>query len=694
MGATSLTYRPEIDGLRAIAVLSVLLYHAEFVVAGEKLFSGGFIGVDIFFVISGFLITRIIANDIEAGQFSLVGFYERRARRILPALLLVVLATVPFAYVYLMPAQLVEYAWSIVSTLLFYSNIFFWWAGEQYAADASLLKPLLHTWSLSVEEQFYIFFPPLMVLLAWRPKVNRLVVLGALVVVSLLGAHWFSSVNGSANFFMTPSRIWELGAGVILALASNQKVSGLKTFQRDLVQGVCLALIGAFILFANDQIQHPSLYTAIAVFAVLPLIFIPNPDGLVFRVMASTPMVKIGLISYSLYLWHFPIFAFARVSGGEPTNTEKIYLLVFTFILSYLSYRFVEQPFRTKAKVPIKAFAISAAAVLVLTITPATIMIRGEGLVGRLPPLLQAGVKSEKPWEIVREGGSRCYNRISDHCEFGPTGAKPIFLMGDSQIATMASAFVRFSKKNDYRLVLINNGGCPYAPSFDRVDHDGKTPRHCNQKQQHGRREMVLQHPGSYVVMGGRYPLFFSEEYFDNGEGGVEQWVEWGYFKHHTLDSSDFVTRRDMLADDFKFHIRELLERNINVILVYPIPEVGVDVPLELNNRIRQYQEGGGGAFQEFFDRGGLSTSYARYKERTAYSFKVFDDIEHPNLIRVYPHEIFCDSAVKGRCVTHDRENVFYADDDHLSEYGSSLLADVIFGKINERTDQTAQNSR
>lgn len=205
-------YRPEVDGLRAIAVLPVILFHAGF-----SAFSGGFVGVDIFFVISGYLITTIIYQEMAQGRFSMWRFYERRARRILPALFAVSLACIPFAWLWMLPNEFKDFSQSLVGVATFTSNILFW-RESGYFAGAAELKPLLHTWSLAVEEQFYILYPPLLLALyRFVPKLLFTIIsLGALVSLGL--AHWASSAHPSANFYLLPTRAWELGLGALAAI--------------------------------------------------------------------------------------------------------------------------------------------------------------------------------------------------------------------------------------------------------------------------------------------------------------------------------------------------------------------------------------------------------------------------------------------------------------------------------------------
>src|SRR5210317_2212445 len=310
-----LIYRPEIDGVRAIAVVAVILYHSQISIFGHQLFKGGFIGVDIFFVISGYLITSIILKElVTTGSFSFKHFYERRIRRILPALLFVMLVSLPFAWMYLLPSSFIDFSKSILYSLGFTSNFYFHYSGQQYGAESGLLKPFLHTWSLSVEEQFYILFPiVLLVTFKYFKKfLIHILILGFLISLGL--AEWGSKNHPSFNFYILPTRGWELLAGSILAYFEITKGHRSKNYiLNSILPFTGLILIGHSILFFNDEMFHPSFYTLSPIIGVCLIIWFSNKDELITKILSTKLFVGIGLISYSLYLWHYPIFAYARI---------------------------------------------------------------------------------------------------------------------------------------------------------------------------------------------------------------------------------------------------------------------------------------------------------------------------------------------------------------------------------------------
>ncbi|MBF0447786.1 MAG: acyltransferase [Magnetococcales bacterium] len=351
----SLQYRPEIDGLRAVAVLAVVLYHAELILIERHFFVGGFIGVDIFFVISGYLIASIILGALQTNRFSFLDFYERRARRILPVLFTVILTSIPFAWMYMLPKAMKEYAGSILSALTFGSNIWFW-QESSYWAEPNAFKPFLHTWSLSVEEQFYVLFPIVLVLLYKFFSRQIFIILCLILVVSLHLAHTFSIIHPNATFYLLPTRGWEILAGAILAKLELDKGRESPSFLKAVMPSVGLLLIGVSYAFFDDNTRHPSYFTLIPVLGAMLIIWFCNKEERVTSILSSKPLVGIGLVSYGFYLWHFPVFAFARILEESPTQIDRVGWIVVALLLSVISYLLIEKPLRDRKKVVISRF--------------------------------------------------------------------------------------------------------------------------------------------------------------------------------------------------------------------------------------------------------------------------------------------------------------------------------------------------
>ena len=463
-----LTYRPEIDGLRAIAVGAVILYHAQITILGYQPFKGGFIGVDIFFVISGYLITSIILKElVTTGSFSFKHFYERRVRRILPALLVVMLVSLPFAWMYLLPSSFVDFSKSILYSLGFSSNLYFHFTGQQYGAESGLLKPFLHTWSLSVEEQFYIIFPIVLLISFkyFKKYLIHILILGFIISIGL--AEWFSRNYPSISFYFLHTRMWELLAGSILAYFEITKGHRSKRKSLNLILPfIGIILIGLSILFFNDEIFHPSFYTLSPIIGVCLIIWYSNKDGIVTKILSTKLFVGIGLISYSLYLWHYPIFAFNNIASFTDNNSDilkKLFIVIILLFSSVLSYFLVEKPFRNKNIDNKKILKIIFMIVGILIVFNSFTLIK-DGKINEFntsneksisSPLYKADCKFSTSKidffndNLFKKKFFRCKEKYN----------KFILIVGDSHSVDLYNSISKFSKDNEF-IVGLNKVAC------------------------------------------------------------------------------------------------------------------------------------------------------------------------------------------------------------------------------------------
>jgi peptidoglycan/LPS O-acetylase OafA/YrhL len=468
-------YRKEIDGLRALAVLPVILFHAGFTA-----FSGGFVGVDIFFVISGYLITTIIVTEMEQGSFSLLNFYERRARRILPALFFVMLCTLPFAWLWMLPHDLKIFSESLIAVPLFSSNVLFYLTSD-YFDTASELKPLLHTWSLAVEEQYYVLFP-LFLIFFWKLGKKWIIhLLLAFSVASIVAAQTVSSTHPSLAFYMLPTRGFEILVGTLISLFVNYK-SGAISVSHSVGQSVSIAglMLIFYAIFQFDKnTPSPGLYTLIpTIGAGLILVFSSNKN-LVGKLLGSKIFSGIGLISYSAYLWHQPLLAFARLrSIDKPTDIILALLCLSSLALAYLTLNYVENPFRKKSNVSIKTILASTIIASSLFITIGMIGYKNIGFPQRLNFGTLDFSKESEFKNIPKIDNGWCFYSIDSinnlnygedglKCHIGstPDGKYNGILFGDSFAGSYEPFWDYIGKRNNLKIHSITTNWC--YPAFN-----------------------------------------------------------------------------------------------------------------------------------------------------------------------------------------------------------------------------------
>lgn len=456
-------YRREIDGLRALAVVPVVLFHAGF-----ETFRGGFAGVDVFFVISGYLITSIILSEKEQGAFSLINFYERRARRILPALFFTMLVCLPFTWLWMLPTDMRDFSKSLIAVSTYSSNFLFW-RETGYWGAANELKPLLHTWSLAVEEQYYILFP-LFLLLIWGLRRRWILISFVLIAgISLCLSQWGAYNKPSATFFLLPTRGWELAVGATIAFYFIYRPNTLYSFRFQKVINEIFGLIGVLMLVYtvhsfDGRTPFPSFYALVPTIGTGLIILFSSSDTIVGRLLGTRVLVTIGLISYSAYLWHQPLLAFARqVSLTEPSEEFLLGIVVITFPIAYLSWRYVEYPFRKKGKYTRKRiFQISAAG---------TVFFIAFGLLGYAMNGFEGRSKDPKVTFASIEEMLRDNSGLSGQCdgEFTMSSAcrtsnePEILIWGDSFAMHLVQGILESNP--DAKLIQMTKSAC--GPFFD-----------------------------------------------------------------------------------------------------------------------------------------------------------------------------------------------------------------------------------
>ena len=480
-----LRYRPEIDGLRAVAVLSVVFFHAKIG------FSGGFVGVDVFFVISGYLISTLILRDLEKGQFSMIDFWERRARRIMPALAAMVLAVLAGSYFVLLPEDLRMLGRSAAAQAVFGANFFFYSRAGDYFAGAAEEMPLLHTWSLAVEEQFYLVFPILLFLVFLRPGLrsrSRLLLVFGIVFLFSLGVGVFqTAMQPLAAFYLLPARAWELLAGSLLAFIPFHW-NPAKRILRESFSYAGLLLIGFAVFTYSEDVPFPGIAALLPCLGTVLIIWANGaalagppesvPLTTLGRLLAWRPIVFIGLISYSLYLWHWPVLVLADYWMLEKPWWTRVLLVMASFILAVFSWRFVETPFRKKQWCASRSAIFTlTAATIAIAITCGIFFVRSRGLPDRF---------SSEVLEASRvPGRERAFydHKIEDITNdrlvrFGaedPNAPIKLLIWGDSHARQAVPAFDNFAEKHGFAGRVIAHGAS--SPLFDHTNPSVKSMR-------------------------------------------------------------------------------------------------------------------------------------------------------------------------------------------------------------------------
>ena len=645
-----LKYRPEIDTLRAIAVLAVIIYHANFYLFGNLVFSGGYLGVDIFFIISGYLITSIILKElIEKDSFSFKNFYIKRIKRILPALLFVMLVSIPFSWIYLYPTDLVSFSKSILYSLGFTSNFYFHFSGLEYGSPEGLLKPFLHTWSLSVEEQYYILFPIGLVLVFKFLRKHLLYFFLICFVISLLLADWGSNNYPSATFYFLHTRIWELILGSLLAyyeIKLGHRGQNKILCQIFPILGLTL-IVYSFFSF-DGKIFHPSFYTLIPAIGVSLILWFSHEDNFILKILSYKVFVKIGLISYSLYLWHYPIFSFANhLEIFFNNNLEKFLLILVTFILSIFTYYFIEQPARKK--VSLKIIISSLTIIFFIIVTYSVTVIAMEGFTNRLKV---KNYQKKHTFLYLEQDNEACFGRI---CNFGSKEQK-IILLGDSHLGSLA--YDLYDKtKSDYSFLSITSAGYFHLKNVNQINKHSKKINIDYDNLRIKIDKILKKSRDNIIILGGATSLYF---YNKRIEDRALHWDNLFVDKKSKKHNPQVVERAFIdLIDE--------LSKNNEVILLYPIPEIGRNLQKKkFENMVRVF-----------------NYKYSDFLKQNKEVIEFFDSINKPRVHKVYSYKAFCKKESVPLCSTHDKNNFFFYDGYHPSLIGAKMINDLIIKKIN-----------
>lgn len=657
----ALRYRKDIDGLRALAVLAVLLFHTNLA------FTGGFVGVDVFYVISGYLIVGLIEADLSAGSFSFRRFYERRIRRLYPALFLVLAVTSVWVVWRMLWVDLQDYARSLLSVIVYLSNLQFY-SETGYFTEEATIKPLLHTWSLAVEEQFYLIVPLLMVLAhRWLPRWGRIGLWGLVVALSFALCLVMIGRDKAATFYLLPTRAWEIGLGGLIALTGTAWVKRSRPLAEVLGLGGLSAILYSMMNF-NGNIPFPDARAALPVLGAAAVIAGASlPQTLAARLLSTWPAVFIGRISYPLYLWHWPLIVMVVYGRYAPlSRTEALMVLAGSLILSVLTWWFVERPIRGRRWLPqARPLFATAAAASVMVAGFAGVLLIAKGFPGRHDPALVALVESKKllDKESWNHDQRQCHlmiaRRLADGsaCIRGASGVAPTFaLVGDSHADAASPGVFAAAERlgiSGWQLtmpgLLLTPGRRPISVARAGGQQEVLEFLTANPEI----RIIILNGWWARAITGRSYrdspTIFVDEEY--RGTGLAD-------------NPRSFATAMERLAETFPDRLIVILD----------------DVPfgrlMDMKNYVRAYAVTGKPPSS------GLPLPEA-LAQRRAYDPALQDvDARHANVIYRHPFDTFCG---QDRCPLFDAAgDPIFRDGDHLSRIGSLLLADPMVEILRE----------
>ncbi|MES2016825.1 MAG: acyltransferase family protein [Pseudomonadota bacterium] len=651
-------YRADIDGLRAIAVLIVVLFHAGF-----GFFSGGFVGVDVFFVISGFLITSIIVREVDQGNFSFKRFYTRRFKRIMPAFFCVGFACLIAFYFVLLPQDYVSLSKSFLSASLFSSNIFFWLSSTGYFGSQTELMPLLHTWTLSVEEQFYFFWPLcLMASSKWLSRKTLLHLIVATIVVSFGLAQWGALHKPGPTFFLLPTRTGELFLGCLMAM-TPELGKKLHKHVHQFIAALGLGLIVGSALLLDGQSVFPGFYALLPCLGACAIIVAGENTGtLVYKLLSNRVMVFIGLISYSYYLWHWPPIALLNYLQIPITPLIGAAVVLGSGVAAYASWKYVEQPFRYKTYPNFgQASARLYVAPLCLTALLAAGITVNGGFHWRFDQQKQVAIAFHETKNKVIED---CIvwpldiQSTLDHCKFGASKEKvDLFLAGDSHAMALTGFMEKLATDAGLRMATLTRAGSPVLLGIDRLVHD-KHQLRTDLTQFNGVFADALTHYHfKYVALTGRYAQYLYGVKSENHRQAV--------FLEKVRDQELSVSMNEQLFRQALFaNVAAIIASGATPILVEDVPEYEI-------NTSKCTILNGKNCFQ----------SYAEVKQRQGIVAAVFKDIrqQYPSTILIDLKDIIC---ADNKCSTGNGRYPYYVDTDHLNYLASKEIASDYISKF------------
>ena len=664
-------HRKDIDGLRAVAVLSVLGFHC-----GVPGFSGGFVGVDVFFVISGYLICSIIVRDIEKGRFSIAGFYERRCKRILPALFVVCGFCLVAALVLLSPYEASLVGQGILATSLSWSNLLFYFQGNYFRTGT--LNPLLMTWSLAVEEQFYIAFPLLMLLLYKRSKRHLFGALASLCALSLLLSVYMEFHHPELNFYSPFTRAWEIGAGTLLAFweahrgrrgeiqsveeerPEGERPDGLAWGEHVMGAAGLLMILGCVFLY-SARVRFPGYEAVPPVLGTILLI--AARDGAASRLLGLRPLVGVGLISYSLYLWHWPLLSFATIMTVHTPAVTRAVLMAIAFAAATLSYFFVEEPFRSRVYASRQKVLIGYGTLIVCLAAVSAGFYFSGGVPWRAPRLahIEKTIAADREHTCSSVAG---HETPQEGCVPPVSSVPAIALLGDSHAEALQAAVQSYAEAHGFKVVTLTLTACPPLKGMttDRADNPD-FPKVCQEYNDRIFSSVAARPDVKYVALAGDWALVDQKRFFPVGLKGS--------YRNVSQEQSEANLVEGLKAEVAGFEAagkRVVLFDDVPSLTFAPADRARYD-ELPVRRALTKLMLGRGPEYPAGSDAS-RSAMVSGEAEKARAGILQLAQSDH-ELTVVDSKSVLCSEA---ECRFADGDDFYYTDNNHLSPLGARLI--------------------
>jgi peptidoglycan/LPS O-acetylase OafA/YrhL len=646
---------PGLNGLRAIAIIAVIAYHSKIQHLGSYIFEGGFFGVDIFFIISGYLMTILIINEYKINKIFLwKKFIIKRIKRIVPSLIFWIIIALIFGYFFFLPRYNIDLGKSALSSLIFVSNIYYYLNDTIYSDIANLHKSLLHTWSLSLEMQFYLIFPFLILFFYKNFKNNILVINFIIILLSFLLSTILFYFDRSFTFYNLPARLWQFFLGSTIYFLKKDNILSNNIFSYI---GFSLILLAVF-LFENNN-SHLVFISILPSIGSFLLINNLNKNNFINKFLSFKIIIFIGTISYSLYLVHYIVMSFFRVSLIADNNiTNKLIIFILIIVLSISSYYLIEKPFKKidYRKITNKLFSFVA---IILAISLGVLLIQNSIKDTSTDMFLKNSII--KPWETLKYNNEVCFNKKDNFCHFKyKNNNKEVILLGDSTLASIQSDLLNQLSKSNFNILTITQSNCFFFYNASQYKKNNEKTL-CDINYQKQISNIIDNTKNAVVIVYLNYNTILKE------------------FKYKKSDKENIEF---MSENEINKNLIESLEKilqNNKIILIYPTQVLKFEVDRKLYSKLSRNKE----KRNDFLKNADNWITYTEkeYFLQNKKTIKLLNSINNKNLLRVFPNTIFCKM---GKCLIHDEKDIYYYDQIHLAKKGSSLISNQVIKVIKD----------